>query len=451
MPPKNRRSAKPISCEIEVPGAGGCCGGSGWNPVNVSLGPAAEDDSWELVVDGSEEGQQTHMVHGVTWMEHGQKLSLSGSFPNNISALRLRPSASSANINPTLKKFQDLSSEFSTWQKRQYEKNKHAGAPAGKVSYGATNTTEAEANPMTEPELDDTGIMWVGTIFAYDADKDGKINCDNPAEYKLESQVMTDQRHKPEDAPLQELDMDAATLESTCKKVIEGTLLKNPKYFDKLTNTSSKSLSFFLKGGTDPDAPRVQAFCSAKKFHSWCTIVFILASEMTEKTASGELAKDILGGSSDVLGGLLLKHFKDACQGFTDDKPRNTSIFHAAGVNPQKVKAYEAELQKRIEIRNKANSKNLHDARKNEKLLEELKANLLKNMDTIQERSIKIKRNKKAAEATRNNAKILNTKAVEVYEVACWKHCKWILCSVTLITLIITAVVVILYFYLKKK
>lgn len=31
--------------------------------------------------------------------------------------------------------------------------------------------------------------MWVGTIFAYDKDGDGAIQCDNPSEYQLESQV----------------------------------------------------------------------------------------------------------------------------------------------------------------------------------------------------------------------------------------------------------------------
>lgn len=51
----------------------------------------------------------------------------------------------------------------------------------------------------------------------------------------------------------------------------------------------------------------------------------------------------------------------------------------------------------------------------------------------------------------RANAGSLLKKAKVVESVACWKHCKWILCVSILITLILTGVVVFLYFYLKKK
>lgn len=127
------------------------------------------------------------------------------------------------------------------------------------------------------------------------------------------TQVLASHGDKNEDE-LSSLDMSPSDLEKLCRKVIEGTILKKPAMYKKITEGTSKSVTFYLKApqpaGADP--VRVKAYCTGKKFKCWCTIVFILSSEMTETTTSGDLALDILGGGQAVRGGLLYRHFEEA-------------------------------------------------------------------------------------------------------------------------------------------
>jgi len=448
MPPKEEPSfPPPFECQMEQRGTGGCCGGSEWVNVTAHLDVAPDGQTLTLVIKGHhedvEQGEKDYVVTHVDAFDDRRKyISLTGNFDNNETTCRFMKSDV---------KLQKWAANYKRFSRLKADRARVQNATK-KTDYdtfnnSAGNTTSTDVNPIPEdPALSDpTGIMWVGTIFAHDKDNDGTINYDKPEEYNLEFDILVEH----EDHEATSLEMTGDQIAAMCNNLIKAQILKRDKLFPKMMKMSTKEISFFLKPPkSPPGAPKVQVYCSAARYESLHTIIFILASEFTEKSACGGLVLDVLGGG-DLGAGLLAKHFEEGCKGYTNKNPHPGNLFE--GYNKQKRDAFQKALTERIKYRNDIYHENVRKAAENEEDLKKLKASLLQNMETIQDRSIKIKRNRKAAETMKANAGSLLKKAKVVESVACWKHCKWILCVSILITLILTGVVVFLYFYLKKK
>jgi len=79
-----------------------------------------------------------------------------------------------------------------------------------------------------------------------------------------------------------------------------------------------------------------------------------------------------------------------------------------------------------------------------------IRAQIMQNMETIEERRVKIKRNLNLAKEVDKTMDVLGSKATKVADITWWLKMKWYFICGFIATLILTGVVLFLYFYLKK-
>eukprot|EP00656_Telonema_subtile_P046308 TRINITY_DN526_c0_g1_i1.p1 TRINITY_DN526_c0_g1~~TRINITY_DN526_c0_g1_i1.p1 ORF type:complete len:430 (+),score=142.09 TRINITY_DN526_c0_g1_i1:88-1377(+) len=393
---------------------GGCCGGQSWKKAEMMVNP----DGSLTVKEDEEKGNQTKYASDVKY-EKGRLLITMDGQTREVKALH-----ESAKAKHKLEKFQR---EFAAATKFPEKGSTPAKRQKPGKGYGTVehNTTSEEGADAEEPE-EDTGVMWCGTCFTYDQDGDGSIDLKAENEYKLESQVIAD-------SPFQ-----FSGTAKVAKQILEKHVL-GTKMWEKILK--SNSIHFKLKaGGAD-----LQVYVGFKR--EWSTLVFVLAADNTEVAACANLATDAPGGVLHHEQGLIRQHFGDKLKK-AGGKMIERSLFQ--GMNAAKKKKFDDDVQKKIKEVNDQNLKNLLLEQEGDTKLKELKEKLFRNMQTIEDRTIAISRNKKAAEQIQRNLNALKTGTKKVKEVACWKRCRRIICCTTLVTLLLTGVFLFLYFYLKK-
>jgi hypothetical protein len=320
--------------------------------------------------------------------------------------------------------------------------SKEVGATMGKMAkdynkgYGSIErgpgTKKKDKVARTQVELTDEekeqfqGIMWCGTIFAWDKDGDGNINMQNEEEYIPMSEVADG-----EDEAAADENADSTDAGSLAKRVLKAHIF-NPKKANWKKLQEEQNITFAL------DKQQVRIVIRYEpKFN---IVLFTLAGLLTQISVMDDFQKALLHGG--VLNKLSQKWKNNAKCGY--------GLNILAEASAQERAEYDTQVAQEITTQNAINLDLLLKARQIDANLETIKQQIAQNMETIQERRVKIKRNLELAKQIDKSLNTLDTKATKVKEIAWWLKMKWYFICACTFTLILTAIVVVLYLYLKK-
>jgi len=417
----------PIDVELKITEEAACfiCpSGDGWSKRKITL--TGKKGSCKIKITGGEEGPVEEVVHNVQFQK-GQ-----GEYGGLFVV-----------YNNTDHSFKATSLECANTMRKMETDYKARGKPGSK--YGAAGESaeaeklEHEIAKLTDDEKDlMQGIMWCGTIFAWDKDGDGSIDTSASSE---EFQLMTEVANGEDEAPPSTDDpiadgreMSAAEQKKATSpgklamRVLKGHIFGKVATWKKLQQ--EENITFELK--------KQNVKCVILYVPKMHMIMFSLAGLMTAISVMDEFQNALLkkGGT---LHALEQKHKNNTGRGEGFNLLKEATAQERAN--------YDAQVIAEIQTQNARNFQLLLNKKQTDQNLETLKAQYRQNMTAISERRVRIKRNKNLAQDVAKTTDGLDGKTTVVAEIAWWLKwkCRFIICFSISLAVIIICTVVYLY------
>jgi len=290
----------------------------------------------------------------------------------------------------------------------------------------ATNNGHVErtkVNLTAEEEEAFQGIMWCGTIFAWDEDGDGDIDMTKSDEYLAMSEVADGIDEAAEGSE------DGAG--KLAKRVLKAHIF-SPEKTNWAKLQKEEDLTFALQ--------KQQVRIVVKYAPSVNLVIFSLAGLLTQISVMSDFHNALL--NNGVLKQLATQ-FKN-----NEKKGKGLNILEKA--NEQQKANYDTQVAQEITKQNAINYGMLLKAKQSDENMATIRTQIMQNMETISERRVKIKRDLNLSKEVETSLNMLNTKATKVAEIAWWLKMRCWFIGGFIAFLILTAVILFLYFYLKK-
>merc|ERR1740115_360436 len=267
----------------------------------------------------------------------------------------------------------------------------------GKETVAKGKVARTQVKLSVEEEEAFQGIMWCGTIFVHDEDGDGDINMDSTEEY----QTMSEVADGVEEGAVSE---DGAG--KLAKRVLKAHIFSSKKpNWKKLKK--EQDLTFALK--------KQQVRIVVRYEPSVNLVIFSLAGVLTQISIMGDFHKALLTNG-------VLKQLSNQFKG-NAKKGKGLNILALA--NQQQRDNYNTEVAAEITKQNGINYEMLMKEKQIYANMKTIRAQIMQNMETIEERRVKIKRNLNLAKEVDKTMDVLGSKATKVADITWWLKMKW--------------------------
>jgi len=397
-----------------------CPSGEVWQKRTIRITGNDKDRDGKLVIKDVEGGELSYEIravifnestatypHGALELSYDDRLGLDGS--NGLHMFK----PSSAETGKTMRK---MTSDF---------KNPNYGAiDKGERGPKKDKVARTKVTLSAEEEEAFQGIMWCGTIFVHDEDGNGDIDMDSTDEY----QTMSEVADGVEEGSAEGGSEDGAG--KLAKRVLKAHIFKSTKTnWKKLQK--EQDLTFALV--------KQQVRIVVRYEPSVNLVIFSLAGVLTQISVMSDFHKALL--TNGVL--------KQLSNQFKANAKKGKGLNILALANQQQRDNYNTEVSAEITKQNAINYDMLIKEKQIDANMKTIRAQIMQNMESIDERRVMIKRNLNLSKEVDKTMDVLGKKATKVAEISWWLKMKWYFICGFIATLIITGVVLFLYFYLK--